>query len=110
MDSGANTGKAKMRNDAPDSRAYQQENFAAKAAEVADESFSLDAVQLRKNFEKSLKRDPDGRGETGRASKGLGQQLLQMFKVANGGSKSNRNLRCDVLAFLEDGTPFTAPK
>ena len=99
-----------MRNDAPDSRAYQQENFTAKAAEVADESFSLDAVQLRKDFEESLKRDPDGRGETGPASKGLGQQLLQMFKAANGGNKSNRNLRCDVLAFLEHGTPFTAPK
>ena len=95
---------------APDSRAYRQEYFTAKAAEVADESFSLDAVQLRKDFEESLKRDPDGRGETGHASEGLGQQLLQMFKVANGGSKSNRNLRCDVLAFLEDGTPFTAPK
>ena len=32
-----------------------------------------------------------------------------MFKVANGGNKSNRHLRRDVLAFLEDGTAFKAP-
>ena len=98
-----------MRNKAPDSRAYQQANFAAKATEVTDESFSLDAAKLRRDYEESLERDPDGSGETGPGSEGLGQQLLQMFKVANGGNKSNRHLRRDVLAFLEDGTAFKAP-
>ena len=90
---------------APASRSRTQASFQTKDMEVAKDGFTIDATILRTEFDKF--KDELGDGELGQGT--YPQALLTRYKLANGGNKSNRGVRRDVLAFLEDGTPFRPP-
>ena len=90
---------------APASRSGHQASFQTYDREVAKDGFTIDATILRTEFDKF--KDELGDGELGQGT--YPQALLTRYKLANGGNKSNRGVRRDVLAFLEDGTPFRPP-
>ena len=98
---GSASSEAKLAKDAPPSRSGHQKGFNNALAKVTAEDFKMDAATLRSDWEKN------GERETG--SGVYSEAILVAFKHSMGGNKSNRNVRRDVLAFLEKGTPFTKP-